>query len=189
MSNSQDHRQFAQSLYRLHSRRGNTPEAAQVLEQILAGKDWPQEDVHWAKREKAILLSQKPATQEREQAVSLLKEVPTQKTSLPDRREKVNAIANVLRSASVKARPALITEGIQLLRSVTEDREATDRDWFQLGQFYRLAHQRENYRNTLQELIHREPGNLYYRSAFVDELLVDQRAITSLRTATKLTAA
>lgn len=167
-----DDRMNAQRIeVRLLLRRDDEAGAKKLLELASISGETPEQRT-WANRERIVLLSRtdgpKPTT---EVAVSI-PSLPAN-SSIEEKRSQVTTLATLLQTADGNRRTSMLNEGVKLLQEITSDAKATDRDWFRLGQFYRLTNNRAGYRKTLGELIRREPENLYYLSAEVDELLVD----------------
>src|SRR5262249_44426266 len=88
-----------------------------------------------------------------------------------ERRGRVTVLGAALRHLQGAERKATLSEAIETLGAIVADKNATTKDWFLLAQFQRQAGDRAGYRKSLSELIRREPENLFYVSADLDELL------------------
>jgi tetratricopeptide (TPR) repeat protein len=160
--------QLQQQEYRFVLRQGDLERANRLLDLASKDSELGVENRSWVERERLQLLARIGEEANRLELTPL-----TVIASTEEKRHRVTLLATLLQSASGARRTELLRDGIALLESITRDSSATDRDWFRLGQFYRLTNDRPGYRKTLDELTRREPENLFYLAAKVDELLVD----------------
>jgi tetratricopeptide (TPR) repeat protein len=91
--------------------------------------------------------------------------------TLEERRGRASVLAAALRRLKGTERKAALAEAIETLGAAVSDKDATTKDWYLLAQLQRQAGDRAAYRKSMIELIRREPENLFYVSAYLDELL------------------
>ncbi|HKB01460.1 MAG TPA: tetratricopeptide repeat protein, partial [Gemmataceae bacterium] len=170
-----DRRAYAQACLSACEARGRLEDAVPVLTAIADDAASTPDDALWAKQTLAALTAAIGAPDQRRDAVARLRDAGGHPASIADARSRLAALNVALRTVSGEDRRVVVREMTALLAGIVRDPAATSNDWFQLAQLHRVAGDRTAARQCLQELARREPDNLFYLSAYVDDLLADNR--------------
>jgi tetratricopeptide (TPR) repeat protein len=166
-----DRRAYAQAALTICEVRGRVEDAIPILKSIANDQGAKPEDAVWAKQSLAILMAATGTKEQRQEAAAVLKQSTSGAGTLEEMRARVNALGLAVRSAKGEERHSLLGEMTTLLAKIVQDPGVTSNDWFQLAQLYRAQDQREEATRCLAELIRREPENLLFVSAAVDDYL------------------
>ena len=169
---AEDQKAYAQACIAACEARGRLEDAVPVLKAMSESADTPKADTAWAKQTIAALTAALGTPEQRQGALNTLRAADTPATA-GEIRTRLNALGIALRSAGGDDRRAVVRDMIRLLAGLVQDPAATSNDWFQLAQLYRVAGDRANCRKCLEELTRREPNNLTYAAARLDDLLAD----------------
>lgn len=162
-------------------------EAARVLEGFLAEKDTAPADADWARRNLAMIYAVGGTPDDRVRAMTLLKSVTTDGSSTPnDLRATIGVLLSLARYLEGPDRRAVLGKAIAALEAIHKTSNAPS-DLYALAQLYRAAGDRKNSRRCLQELLTREPDNVTYLTAGLEELVEDGDFERAASFATKLT--
>jgi tetratricopeptide (TPR) repeat protein len=167
---AEDQKAYAQACIAACEARGRLEDAVPVLKAMSESSDTPKTDADWAKQTIAALTAALGTPEQKQNALNTLRtgDVPS---DAGDVRARLNALGIALRSAGGEDRRAVVRDMIRLLAGLVRDPSATSNDWFQLAQLYRVAGDRANCRKCLEELTKREPNNLTFAAARLDDLL------------------
>jgi tetratricopeptide (TPR) repeat protein len=174
VNTAEDRRTYAEACIAACEARGRLDDAVPVLRALAADKD-AGDDATWAKRALAALTAALGTADQRRDAIGALRSGTDRPASIADARSRVATMAVALRTVSGEDRRLLLREMIALASGIVRDPTATSNDWYQLAQLYRAAGDRAEARNCLEELTRREPGNLFYMAAAVNDLLSENR--------------
>ena len=167
----EDQRVYAQACLNALSIRAHRQQALDYLKDFANRSADRPADVAWATRNIAMLNATGGTPQQRRAAIADLRKTGDELGSIEEMRSRVNGLAVASRQMAGLERRAALNEAIGLLKQIVESKEANPRDTYHLGQFYRLAGQRDKYRECLEVLMQRDPANLYYVVVYVDDLL------------------
>lgn len=169
-------RSFAQACLRSFLLRDKTAEATAAVNRLAADPQARPEDVAWAKRTAALLAASRGGAGEIRQVVLTLKDMkPEPGSSLEDLRSLSASLTLASRHAHGQERKDLLRQGVAAMKRVTADKQATARDWHRLAQLYRQVGDREAGDQAIKEAMRRDETNLFYVSAYVNDLLKDGR--------------
>jgi tetratricopeptide (TPR) repeat protein len=172
LADANERRLFAQARLAVLVGRGEREQAVALLKGIVGDATARPEDVAWARRSLTLMAVVSGKPEERVEALrALLQEKAAATPTLEERRGRVSVLAAGLRHLKGAERKAALAEAIETLGAAVSDKDATTKDWYLLAQFQRQAGDRAGYRKSMSELIRREPENLFYVSAYLDELL------------------
>jgi tetratricopeptide (TPR) repeat protein len=167
----EDQRVYAQAYLNSMSIRNKRQEAVDFLKEFLINSVDRPSDAAWASRNIAMLNATSGTAQERREAIESLRKAGAEPGSIDEMRSRVTGLAIASRQLGGAERRAVLDDSIALLKQIVQSKEATPRDWYNLGQLYRLTGQRGEYRQTIKDLMQRDPSNLYYVVVYVDDLL------------------
>jgi tetratricopeptide (TPR) repeat protein len=154
--------------------RGKSEEATAELTRFANDKQTRPEDVAWAKRSLAALAISRGNAAERRQAIAALIELaPDAKAPLAERRGYVMTLAGTARRLNAVERKPLVARAVEALKIIVADKDASANDWHRLAQFHQLAGDRASRLECLKEALKRDPKNVYFLVACVEELLDD----------------
>jgi cellulose synthase operon protein C len=174
IASSEDRRLYAQACVTACEARGRLEDAIPVLTAVAEAKDGSPEDAAWAKRTLAAIQAALGSAEQKRDAIANLKD-GTQPKSIADVRSRIAALLVAYRTVGGDDRRIVLGELIEQLERIVRDESATSKDWFQLAQLFRVAGNRAGCRKCLDELMKREPKNLFYVAVNVDDLLLDGR--------------
>ena len=166
-----ERRLFAQARLAILVGRAEREQAAELLKGVVSDTAARSEDVAWANRSLTLMAVVSGKPEERAEALQALRPQKATMPTLEERRGRVSVLAAALRHLKGAERKAALAEAIEILGGVVSDKDATTKDWYLLAQFQRQAGDRAGYRKSISEIIRREPENLFYTSAYLDELL------------------
>jgi cellulose synthase operon protein C len=184
---AEDQKAYAQACIAACEARGRLEDAVPVLKAMSDNPDTPKADAAWAKQTIAALTAALGTPEEKQNALNTLRSADAP-TAAGEVRTRLNALGIALRSAGGDDRRAVVHDMIRLLTGLVQDPSATSNDWFQLAQLYRVAGDRANCRKCLEELTKREPNNLVYAAARLDDLLGDNSLAAARPLAEKIAA-
>lgn len=187
VQSADDQKAYAQACIAACEARGRLEDAVPILAAIARGADTPKEDADWAKQTIAALTAALGTPEQKQNALNTLRKSDAP-TTVGEVRTRLNALGIALRSAGGEDRKAVVRDMIRLLSDLVRDPAATSNDWFQLAQHYRVAGDRPNCRKCLEELTIREPNNLLFAAARVDDLLSENDLDTAKPLAAKIAA-
>jgi len=168
----EDHRRYAEASLRMYGARGKLTEAEGVLTKLAEDTKARPEDVVWAKRNRAMLALGRGKTDERKQAVAVLRALVSDKVSgLDEQRARAQSLAAASRHLHGGERKKILEEAIVIQKTLAENSEASARDWFFLAQFHRMAGDRDQCRASLRGAMKRDEANIYYVVAFAEDCL------------------
>ena len=167
---AEDQKAYAQACIAACEARGRLEDAVPVLKAMSESPDMPKPDADWAKQTIAALTAALGTPEQKQGALNTLRTADTPATA-SEVRTRLNALGIALRSAGGDDRRAVVRDMIRLLAGLVRDPSATSNDWFQLAQLYRVAGDRASCRKCLEELTKREPNNLVFAAARLDDLL------------------
>ncbi len=166
-------RTYAQARLGLHLSRNKPEQAKKVLEEFLEGKNLPQADVSWGKRNLAMLYAVGGTPEDRKRAMELIKDVTDAGTTAEDLRSMANVLTTLSRYLEGGDRIAILTRAAAALDSAYKTGKSP-KDLFNLSQLYRSAGVRDQSRICLQTLLNSDPNNIYYLVAALEEHLEDR---------------
>ena len=187
VQSAEDQKAYAQACIAACETRGRLEDAVPVLKAMAESPDTPKADAGWARQTIAALVAALGTAEQKQNALSVLRGAAAP-VAAAEVRSRVNALGIALRSAGGDDRRAVVGDMIRLLTGLVQDPSATSNDWFQLAQLYRAAGDRANCRKCLEELTKREPNNLVYAAARLDDLLSDNQLATAKPLADKIAA-
>lgn len=171
LADANERRLFAQARLAVLIGRGEREQAAALLKGVLSDTTARPEDLAWAKRSLTLMAVVSGKPEEQVEALRALLQEKAATPTLEERRGRASVLAAALRRLKGTERKAALAEAIETLGAAVSDKDATTKDWYLLAQFQRQAGDRAAYRKSMIELIRREPENLFYVSAYLDELL------------------
>lgn len=179
-ANAAEKRLIAQARLSVKLSRANHADAAKILEAFLAEKDTAAADANWARRNLAMIYAVGGTQDDRNRAMTLLKEVTTDGATTPhELRVTVSVLTSLARYLEGPDRRAVLGKAIVALKALHTSSGAPT-DLFALSQLYRAAGDRANSRRCLQQLLDRDPAELardpscvLYLTSAMDELVED----------------
>lgn len=188
LTTAAERRLFAQARLAVKLSRGKSAEASKVLEEYLAGKDVPEPDAAWGRRNLAMLYAVGGTSEDRQRAMQLIKDAAADAgSSADDLRATAGVLTTLARYLEGADRVAVLTRAAVALDTVYQ-RTKSPKDLFNLSQLYRSAGNRAESRKCLQTLLNADPKNIYYLVAAVEELVEDQDYAAAGAFAAKLLA-
>src|SRR5262249_42437402 len=145
-----------------------------LLKSVAEASDSRPEDVAWAKRTLAAIAAAVGSADQRRNAIATLKNDQSP-SSIADVRSRIAALMVAYRTVAGDDRRVIIRELIALHERAIRDETATSKDWFQLAQLHRVGGDRVAARKCLDELMKREPKNLFYVAVNVDDIVAEGR--------------
>jgi tetratricopeptide (TPR) repeat protein len=166
-------RLYAQVRLALHLSQNKPEQATKVLEEFLAGKNLPQTDEAWGKRNLAMLYAVGGTPEDRKRAMELIKDVSDAGTTPEDLRSMASALATLASYLEGSDRIAVLTRAASALDGAYKAGKSP-KDLFNLSQLYRSAGIRDQSRVCLQTLLNSDQNNIYYLVAALEEHLEDR---------------
>jgi tetratricopeptide (TPR) repeat protein len=162
-------RLFVQSRIAVKLSRSEPAEAAKVLEAYLAEKDLPKADAGWAKRNLAMLYAVGGTPADRKRAMDLIQTADDYGTTPDELRATAGVMITLSRYLEGDDRRLVLEKAIYALGTAYKETDST-RDLYHLSQVYRAAGNRVESRKCLQILLKRDPDNIYFLVAGLEEL-------------------
>jgi tetratricopeptide (TPR) repeat protein len=170
-----ERRAYAQACVLVCEARSKLEDALPILTRLADDPQSPSADVEWAKRILTALTAAKGSAQERHDAIAKLSTGSGTIRSLDEARSRVAALMVAMRTNSGDDRRVIVREMIQILDAVVRDPKSASNDWFSLAQLHRMNGDRTAARRCLEQIVQREPNNLFYIAVNVDDLLSENR--------------
>ncbi|HEY2909377.1 MAG TPA: hypothetical protein VGI99_03980, partial [Gemmataceae bacterium] len=171
-----DKRLFAQSRLAVKLSRSARTEAAAVLESYVAEANLPKADAGWARRNLAMIYSIGGNAEDRARALMLLKEASDDGASPEDLRATASVLSTLAKYLESDDRKAVLARAAAALEQVYKTSKSP-RDLYNLSQLHRVAGNRKASRLHLNELLEKDPENLYYLTAALEELTEDRNFV------------
>lgn len=173
VSSAADRRAFAQALLALTLSINKSDAATKVLEDFLAAKDLPKQDLAWAQRNLAMIYAVGGTPENRKKAMDLVRKVEDFGTTPEELRATASVLTTLSRYLEGADRVTVLTRAAVALRDAYKATNST-RDLYALSQLYRAAGNRAESRKCLQTLLDADKNNIYFLTFAVEELVEDQ---------------
>lgn len=162
-------RAFAQAQLAIKLSLSNQASAAKVLEKFLEESDVRPADASWARRNLAMLYAIGGTPDDRQRAMTLLKEIKDEDATSEELRATASVLATLARYLESDDRKVVLAEAAKALKTVYSTNHSP-RDLFHLAQLYRVSGNRPESRRCLQELLNSDRENMYYLITALEEL-------------------
>jgi cellulose synthase operon protein C len=171
-------RAYAEACMIVCELRDRLEDALPVLKGLEALKAASPDDVAWAKRMQAGIVAAKGSAAQKRQSIDILQasgQTSGTGESLDEDRSKLAVLLGTFRAATGENRRLVLKQMTEILERLTSGPKGTSNDWFHLAQLYRATGDRVQTRRALEEIMKRDPKNLFFVAANVDDLLSESQ--------------